>query len=591
MPDQSTINMSTEPNSIEQQDGFTLLTRSRGGSIMSTTPDTSDYEEADNLSTPDISTVDETEFEEETSDQENNETNQYNLLELNYNLQFPDMSGTISRLSPPPAEPQPESSFDDYYETYSSEYIKFMNSQPTTNHTITHFKSVLSNNGFSYLPDNKPIRDLGPGLYFTSKDDQCLIAFAIGGNWKPQNGSCFIGSHCDAITLKLNPRGLNREKVNGYELLGVAPYSGPFNNQWLNRDLGISGSVLIRDEKTGKISRKLINSTDPIAFIPQLAPHFGLGDKKYNPQTQMVPICGFSTSEEEEEEELSATEEEKNSKFYKRHSLSLLRYITNLAKVPLSSILDFDLELMDVQPSHRGGLSNEFIYLSRLDDRLCAFSSVYGLIEFTQRFYLDKDIESYDGLTGIYLANNEEIGSGTRTGAKGGFLIDVLKSIVSDKVRYNTMESIANLTTNTVFLSTDVTHALNPNFKNIYLDKNFPLPNTGPSIKFDSNCHVLSDSLGNEFLTRIIDNLSGIKLQHFHIRNDSRSGGTIGPIMSDSLRGINGAKLIIDVGLPILSMHSIRGIAGYKDPGIGVRFFKEVFETWQKTINEMENGK
>ena len=61
-----------------------------------------------------------------------------------------------------------------------------------------------------------------------------------------------------------------------------------------------------------------------------------------------------------------------------------------------------------------------------------------------------------------------------------------------------------------------------------------------------------------------IDDLPGIKLQHFHIRNDSRSGGTIGPIMSDSRRGINGAKLIIDVGLPILSMHSIRVSLGIK---------------------------
>ena len=72
--------------------------------------------------------------------------------------------------------------------------------------------------------------------------------------------------------------------------------------------------------------------------------------------------------------------------------------------------------------------------------------------------------------------------------------------------------------------------------------------------------------------------LAGDQTSTFHIRNDSRSGGTIGPIMSDSRRGINGAKLIIDVGLPILSMHSIRSIAGYKDVGIGIRFFRSIFQ-------------
>lgn len=110
----------------------------------------------------------------------------------------------------------------------------------------------------------------------------------------------------------------------------------------------------------------------------------------------------------------------------------------------------------------------------------------------------------------------------------------------------------------------------------------------GPSIKFDSNGHVLSDSLGKEFLDRVVKDLLGIRLQEFHIRNDSRSGGTIGPIMSDARRGLNGAKLIIDVGMPILSMHSIRSVMGYKDVGIGVLFFKEVFLKWKDALDGMK---
>ena len=98
-----------------------------------------------------------------------------------------------------------------------------------------------------------------------------------------------------------------------------------------------------------------------------------------------------------------------------------MRYVSELTEVPLASIVDLDLDLVDIQPSCRGGLDNEFIYLGSLDDRLCAFDSVYGLIEYSQRFYLDKDIETFDGLNGIYLANHEEIGSGSRTGAKVSF--------------------------------------------------------------------------------------------------------------------------------------------------------------------------
>lgn len=471
---------------------------------------------------------------------------------------------------------------DNYYENYAVKFINFMNENPTTYHTISHFKSVLGNEGFQWLPQSVPIEKLAPGFYYTNRSDQCLIAFVIGGKWKPENGSCFVGCHCDALSVKLNPKGLLREKVKGYELLGVVPYSGSLNKNWLNREFSLAGAVLIRDSKTGKVSRKLINSyPKPIAFVPESG--FAGDDKQYNIQTQAVPICSYMSVE------LEPTEEEKQSKFYKRHPLSLLRYICQLSGVTLESIVDIDLDLVDAHPSCRGGLENEFIYLASSDDRLCAFDSIYGLLEFSQQFLNGASIDDYDGLSGVYLANNEEIGSLTSTGAFGGFLIDNLKSLVSGKCNgQHIEEKTARLIKNTVLLSSDVTHAFNPNFREVYLKRNYPLPNVGPSIKFDSNGHVLSDSLGKEFLDRVVKDLLGIRLQEFHIRNDSRSGGTIGPIMSDARRGLNGAKLIIDVGMPILSMHSIRSVMGYKDVGIGVLFFKEVFLKWKDALDGMK---
>ncbi|WLF80728.1 vacuolar aminopeptidase 1 [Lodderomyces elongisporus] len=479
---------------------------------------------------------------------------------------------------------KPGDPFQAYYDAYADQFLKFISSNPTTYHVIKHFGSLLEHNNFKYYSQAKPLKHLTPGFYYTTRADQTLVAFVIGGQWQPQHGSCFVGSHCDALSVKLNPRGSLHTNANGYELLGVAPYSGSLNDNWLNRDLGLAGSVLVRNSETGKVERKLINSApSPIAVIPQFAPHFGLQGGHYNKQTQTVPIVSYNT------QELTPTKEEKQSKFYKKHSLRLLRFISKQTGAPLDSIVDFDLDLVDVQQSCRGGLSNEFIFSPSLDDRLCAFDSIYGLIEFSQSFFLDNDISDYNGLAGVYLANNEEIGSLTSTGAHGGFLVDNLRSIVQAKANDITIEeAVARLITNTVFLSSDVTHAMNPNFKEVYLEHNFPLPNTGPSIKFDSNAHVLSDSFGKEFLDRIVANLQGIQLQQFHIRNDSRSGGTIGPIMASSKRGLNGAKLIIDVGLPILSMHSIRSVAGYKDVGMGVRFFKEVFGRWHEVIKGME---
>ncbi|KAK6205222.1 aminopeptidase I zinc metalloprotease-domain-containing protein [Scheffersomyces amazonensis] len=564
---------------------FTIVTTNDNG-VLSTTDDYSDYE--------DYNTEEEYLTDKEQPSEYILQMPKFQASDSNISQQFTFDNRPVQVIenSTPFTSDSEEKATDfaDYYDTYADKFIEFMNYNPTTYHTVLHFKSLLENNGFKYIKENELINLEGkPGFYFTSKDDLTLIAFVIGGKWKPSNGSCFIGSHCDALSVKINPH--NSTKVSSdkesepYELLGVAPYSGALNHLWLNRDLALAGAVLVKDQQTKKVTRKLVNSfPHPVGFIPQLAPHFGLPEKEYNTQTEMVPIISYKDSNVYEE--LKPTEEEKSSILYNRHSLGLLRYVTELSQSSLSSIVALDLDLVDSQPAIRGGLDEEFIYSSSLDDRLCSFDSIYGLIEFSQKFYKEgNDIESYDGFNGIYLSNHEEIGSATRTGAKGGFLIDIFKSIVSTKTEVNPQEALLQLTHNSVLLSTDVTHALNPNFKNVYLEHNFPLPNVGPSIKFDSNMHVLSDSSAYVFLQDIITNhLPDIKLQHFHIRNDSRSGGTIGPILSDSLRGINGAKLIIDVGLPILSMHSIRSIMGYKDVGIGIRFFKEVFNRWQESV-------
>ena len=69
---------------------------------------------------------------------------------------------------------------------------------------------------------------------------------------------------------------------------------------------------------------------------------------------------------------------------------------------------------------------------------------------------------------------------------------------------------------------------------------------------------------------------AGARLQVFQIRNDSRSGGTIGP-MTSTMTGIRS----IDCGLAQLSMHSIRATTGALDPGLGVRAFKGFFDHFE----------
>lgn len=465
-----------------------------------------------------------------------------------------------------------------FFSEYADSYLKFTDRNPTTFHVIAYFKSVLIENGFKYIAENKPMSeqlsndvDEG-GLFFTVRSDLSIVAFVIGGNWEASKGIGVIGSHVDSLSIKLKPISKN-SSIDGYNFLGVAGYSSTLTELCLDRDLGIGGTILVKNADD-TMSRKLVNSSPhPIAKIPKLAEHFGeVADKKYNKETQMVPIIGYGDNEEK------PNDTERKSPLYGKHSLVLLRYISELSLTPIDQIFDLDLELFDVQHATRGGLSKEFIFAPRIDDRLCSFSAIYSLVEYGQSF--KGDFKQFDGLNAVLLVDNEEIGSGSRTGAKGRFLNAVVDEILAIK---NNDSSAANLMfANSVLLSADVTHALNPNFKQAYLKDHYPVPNKGLTIKIDPNGHVMTDSIGIALLTEIARK-DKQQLQTFHIRNNGRSGSTIGPALACD----TGAR-VIDVGLPQLSMHSIRAMCGFKEVGLGVNIFKSFFRHWRQSYNEID---
>ena len=125
-------------------------------------------------------------------------------------------------------------------------------------------------------------------------------------------------------------------------------------------------------------------------------------------------------------------------------------------------------------------------------------------------------------------------------------------------------------------------HAINPNFAEKYLDNHAPRLNVGIVICTDSNGHLTTDSVATAILSRVCE-LSGVTPQRFQIRNDSRSGGTVGPMLSTAL-GVKAA----DAGMPQLSMHSIRATTGALDPGLGVRFFKGFLDRWEQVDAEWQ---
>lgn len=400
-----------------------------------------------------------------------------------------------------------------------------------------------------------------------------MLAFNVGKEYKPGNGIAFIGGHIDAVTAKLKPVSKKPVKA-GYHQLGVAPYSTSLSELWWDRDLCIGGKVVVVDKDTNKTSTKLVKIDWPIAKVPSLAVHFGKGLLgQQNKETQAVPVIGLANASDAAEQPLGP-----EGSFVNNQPSKLVKIIAKqLGITHYDSIKDWELELYDGQPAQLIGLDRDMISAGRIDDKLCSWPAMMALIASE-----DTENDCCIKLVGIF--DDEEVGSKLRQGAASNFVPTVVERTIEAISGGSVGPGVLGQTwARSFILSADVSHAGNPNFLDQYLPEHIPELNTGMVVSADSNAHFITDSESTTVLKRIA-NLAGAKTQTFMIRNDSRSGGTIGPYLA-CLLGARGA----DCGLPQLSMHSIRATTGSLDPGLGVQFFKAFLDNWQKIDDEWEH--
>jgi aminopeptidase I len=470
---------------------------------------------------------------------------------------------------------------------YTKPYLEFMTNNPTVFHAVDRFTSQLRDAGYEHLSERTLWTSelKAGGKYYTSRNGSAFIAFHIGADYLPGNGIGIVAGHIDALTIKLKPVSTLPTKA-GYVQLAVAPYAGGLNSTWWDRDLGIGGKVLVKDTKTGKAKTQLVKLDWPIARVPTLAPHFGAAaNGPFNPETQMVPIIGVDNSDLSSTADTSTNTDIKAGTFAATQPVGLVHAIAGHMGIDdYSSILNWELELFDVQPAAIGGLKKDLIFAGRIDDKLCCYAAIEALLA-------TSDSASSGIIKMVGCFDDEEIGSFLRQGANSNFMSSVVERICESSCSFSNSSSAASYGPNLVnqtlansfLVSSDVIHAVNPNFLGAYLANHSPRLNVGVAVSADPNGHMTTDSISTAFLMRVAEKC-GSTLQVFQIRNDSRSGGTIGPMTSSRL----GCRAV-DAGIPQLSMHSIRATTGSLDPGLGVKLFTGFFDHYEEIDAEFAN--
>lgn len=433
------------------------------------------------------------------------------------------------------------------------EIFDFLNTAVTPYHTVDALKSFFKASSFAEIglaANFEPAK-----AYFVCREGS-VIAFRTPKVWNESSRFRIALAHTDFPTLKIspNPDGMNA----GVCTLHTEVYGSPLYTSWLDRDLGYAGMLAYVDsaDKSNTLKTKLFRG-DKLFRIPQLAVHLNRGVNqdglKVNPQVDFNALWASASGS-------SASENRKNL-FVK----ALEKELPEGAR-----LIDFDVQLFDAQPANRGGFNDEWIYSGRLDNLSSCHAIAEAIVSATSA--------ENDCLVACFF-NNEEVGSTTREGAAGNFLQSVLDSIASlqndchpgvrehDRAQAPLSSTLAE----SIALSIDMAHAEHPNHTEKHEPNHAPLLGKGIVLKTNSQKRYASDLMSSAQL-RLLCEKAGIPLQVFIMRNDMPCGSTVGPTVSANL-GIP----TVDIGEPMLSMHSIREMMASSDHADMIKLVEALF--------------
>ena len=393
-------------------------------------------------------------------------------------------------------------------------------------HVCTEVARRLADAGFRPQSSTEAW-ETSPGGWYVKRDG-AIIAYRI-----PERGSQLrfkiVGTHTDSPGFKLKPRP--QHSASGWSQAGMEVYGAPLLNSWLDREFGLAGRVVLDTDQ------RLV-ATDAWLRIPQLAPHL---DRTINDslvldrQRHLMPVYGVGDGRD------------------------IMTAVAEVAGCDVDEIRGHDLFAHVTQPPAVFGVDKQFLAASRLDN----LSSVYpGLVALL-------NAEPHEAIPVLACFNHEEVGSVTLSGASGTFLDEVLERICLGLGL--DQDEAYRVRARSWMVSADAGHSFHPNYPEMYDPDQPPIMGKGPMVKVNAQQRYTSNGLG-EALWASASERADVPYQVFVSNNSVSCGTTIGPLSAVRL-GIP----TLDVGIPILSMHSAREMCAQIDVGYLARVLSVFF--------------
>lgn len=422
--------------------------------------------------------------------------------------------------------------------TAAAALCRFIDAAPVPAFAAAVLEQALADAGFAALDPARPDWDLPPGAYRLRRGN-AVIAFRLRS--RRVRRFAILGAHLDSPHLRLKPRPAYASE--GCLQLGVEVYGGALANSWLDRDLGLAGTVHLADG-----SQRPVRIHQALARVAQLAIHLdrrinedGL---KLNQQQHLAPLWGLAGPDDDPAEELRAL-------------------LARAAGCAPEAVLGHDLALYDLAPASLGGARSELIFAGRLDNLASCHAGLCALLAAAE------GVE--EAAPVLVCFDHEEVGSATASGAEGPALAQVLERILlaqgADRAAW--FACLAG----SAMISADMAHAVHPNWPERHEPRHKPRLGGGPVLKSNANQRYATGAALAARLRALAERCA-VPLQDYVARSDLGCGSTIGPAVAAGL-GIE----VADLGAPMLSMHSARECAAAADHGAAIALFTAFLRT------------
>lgn len=429
-------------------------------------------------------------------------------------------------------------------QSFCEPYKKFLNEAKTEHEAVNVTVALLKSKGYTEFEPGKKYA-AGAKLYYNNRGK--ALVFATVGTRGFDEGVKIVAAHIDSPRLDMKPRPLYEEAQLAF--LKTHYYGGIKKYQWGAIPLALHGIIVKKDGTTLEVKVGEAEG-DPVFCVTDLLIHLSREQMK-RPLSEGL--------KGEELNILVGCHPFRDDKASEKVKLNIANILFQKYGITEHDFLSAELEAVPAYGAQDVGFDRAMVGAYGHDDRVCAYTAVMAALEVERPAFTSVTV----------LADKEEIGSNGNTGLKCAYL----RYFIADLAAPYGVEARTVLS-HSQCLSADVNAAFDPTFPDVYERKNTAYVNYGVVItKYTGSGGKSGTSEASaHFMAKIRNLLDGGKVlwQTGELgKVDAGGGGTVAMYIAE----LN--VDVVDVGVPVLSMHAPFEVVSKVDVYMAYRAFKE----------------